>query len=177
MLNPFKLQHLAQTCPIRYPSVCILSEISQNVRETTFFSLMMLSDVLCQHMGFWQFQNAEWSTNKQYEVENVVDSVLKEIVVDGHHGVLLPVWTSPSFSCLTPVQRVYREVSEWELRVRKSGKLPLALPQRRDFPLLRPRVSVCFSQTKYWASKLKPPFPTNGFPYFSIFKNQMIGLI
>lgn len=74
--------------------------------------------------------------------KSVVDSVLEEIVVDGLGSVLLPVWISLSSSSRTPVQRAYRGASEWELRVRKSGKLPLALPQRRDFPLLRPPVSV-----------------------------------
>lgn len=96
----------------------------------------------------WVSDSSRTLSEAQTFSMNVVDSVLEEIVVDGHHGVLLPVWISPSFSCLTPVQRVYREVSEGELRVRKSGKLPLALPQRRDFPLLRPRVSVWFFPNK-----------------------------
>lgn len=72
----------------------------------------------------------------------MVDNILEEIVVDGLHGVLLPVWISPFSPSLTPVQKAYRAVSEWELRARKSGKLPLARPQRRDFPLPRPRVPV-----------------------------------
>lgn len=51
------------------------------------------------------------------------------------------LWISLCPSGLTTVQKAYTGVSEWELRARKSGKLPLALPWRRDFPLLRPRGS------------------------------------
>lgn len=117
----------------------------------------------------WVSDSSRTLSEAQTFSMNVVDSVLEEIVVDGHHGVLLPVWISPSFSCLTPVQRVYREVSEGELRVRKSGKLPLALPQCRDFPLLRPRVSVWFfpkQNTEPPNSSLHfPPTASHIFPY------------
>lgn len=48
---------------------------------------------------------------------------------------------SPS-AALSLVQKAYRVVSEWEFRARESGKLPLALSQHGDFPLLLPHVSV-----------------------------------
>lgn len=61
-----------------------------------------------------------------------------------------------------PVQKAYRAGSEWELRARKSGKLPLALPQRRDFPLPRPHVSVWLFLNK--TLRLQPPTSSLHFP-------------
>lgn len=70
-------------------------------------------------------------------------NVLKEIVADGFCICLYVCGgtISPS-AALSLVQKAYRVVSEWEFRARESGKLPLALSQHGDFPLLLPHVSV-----------------------------------
>lgn len=81
--------------------------------------------------------------------EYLVGNVLKEIVVD---GFCIREWCElfPSVCldslCLPPVLSWYRRPTELSVSgsksKRESGKLPLALSQHGDFPLLWPPVSV-----------------------------------
>lgn len=67
MLNP----DCSRDVSIKVPKSLFffLTDISQNMRETTVFSLMLLSDLLCEHMRSCQLQHTEWSINLQHEAE------------------------------------------------------------------------------------------------------------
>lgn len=137
----------------------------------------MLTTALSQHKHFCQLQDAEWSTNPQPEVKNCGWQYF------GRNSCGWAPWRVAAcvdlsvFHQSPPVQKAYRAVSEWEWRARKSGKLPLALPQRRDFPLLRPRVCLTFPKQNTELPNSSLHFPPTASHILPSFKNQTIAWI
>lgn len=161
---------------------CFIATLNKLTTKTTSWQCHCTGCVPAQTLNLLTC-TVYWARHKPLaeEEEYLVRNVLEEIVVDGLCIYVHVVWTislcvSESL-CFPPVLSWYRRPTELSVSGsksrRESGKLPLALSQHGDFPLLQLHVSVWLLPKQN--IKSKTPIPTAALSITApIVKHQLV---